>query len=91
MEGLGDVVIALLCLAKHSPLRCGFVHMVRRCGHASLSFYEHIVQLGLMCPNNLKISFLWLPMYYVYKNLSVWVIWASLYPVFFRCSQILYG
>lgn len=39
---------AMLCLAIQSPLRNLFSHRERRCGHVSLSFLGHKVQLGFV-------------------------------------------
>ena len=60
---------ALSCLAILRPSRYGFSNNERRCGHVSLSFLWHSVQLWFWCVSGQKIFFLWLPMYWAYLSL----------------------
>ena len=76
---------ALLCRAILSPLRNGCSHVDSRWGHVSRSFLWHSVQLGFGCVIGQNMFFLWLPIYWAYLNLSVWVIWVS--GIFSSCQK----
>jgi hypothetical protein len=76
---------ALLCRAILSPLRNGCSHVDSKWGHVSRSFLWHSVQLGFGCVIGQNMFFLWLPMYWAYLNLRVWVIWVS--GIFSSCQK----
>ena len=62
---------ALLCLAIRRPFRYGCSHVDSKWGHVSLSFLWQSVQLGLGCVRGQNILFLWLPIYWAYRNFNV--------------------
>ena len=62
---------ALSCLEILRPFRKGCSHSARRCGHESLLFIWHNVQLGFWCTLGQKMVFLWLPIYWAYLNFRV--------------------
>jgi hypothetical protein len=52
------ICTALLCLAIRRPFKNGCLHVDSRCGHVSLSFLWHSVQLGFGCVRGQNILFL---------------------------------
>jgi hypothetical protein len=76
--------IALLWCVICSPFMCGFEHVDSRCGHVSMVLLGHSVQFGFGYKLSHNTCLRWFPMYCVYRNFRVCVIWAFVVPGFFQ-------